>query len=137
MKFIKCIPNRYPYNELLLNGKLSAKTRTWRWSHSGLVLLYTSKRSDKSVVDFYGLPVNHQDGVIVGYGYLKPVRLNTKKEYKQLYKQFGSGDIYPALCRYEFENLIRFKKPILFKPPWGAVSVFNVPFDLVKHELKK
>ena len=132
---IKCLPNRYPYNQLLLTGKISAKTRTWKWKHEGLTLLYTSKRKDNEIIEMHNLPFKFESGVIVGYGYLQPVRLNTNKERAQIKKEFGNGkhvstgaDSY----RYEFKNLKRFKKPIPFISPPGAVSVINVPFSVIQ-----
>ncbi len=116
---IKCIPNRYPYNELLLSGKLSAKTRSWKWNHEGLTLLYTSTHKDNEIVDAHGLPAKYDSGVIVGYGTLKKVRPNTKKELSQIEKEFGNG-----------------KKSKTVSAAKGAVSVFNVPENLVKKKIK-
>lgn len=132
---IPVLPNRYPYNELLFSGKLSAKTRTWKWNHTGLTLLYTSKRKDNEIVNLHNLPENHESGLIVGYGYLKPVRFNSDEELEQINYEFGNGSlpktIYAAWYRYEFENLVKFSDPIPFKPPKGAVSVFRIPIEMV------
>ena len=66
---IPAFPNWFPYNELLLTGKLSAKTRTWRWSHTGLTLLYTSGSTAREVVEAHGLdPKDMPRGVLVGIG---------------------------------------------------------------------
>jgi len=132
------MPNRYPYNELLFSGKLSAKTRSWAWKHTGLTLLYTSTKSDDDVADIYDLPEEFESGVIVGCGILLPVRENSTEELAQLEEEFHSPDtwIYPQWQRYEFKDLKKFKNPVKFKPPKGAVSVFNIPHDLVREELE-
>ena len=93
---VKCLPNHYPYNDLLLTGKLSANTRSWKWAHEGLVLLYASRRKDSEVIAAHKLPQNFESGMIVGYGYLKPVRLNSNKERAKIKKEFGNGKFPPA-----------------------------------------
>jgi hypothetical protein len=122
-------------------GRLSAKTRTWKWNHTGLTLLYTSTHYDDEIVDVHKLPYNYQSGVIVGCGQLKPVRKNTYQEMRQIEREFGNGyppdTIEAAPFRYEFTDLVKFDTPIEFKPPKGAVSVFNVPAELVEEQLKK
>lgn len=143
-KTIPVFPNVYPYNELLFSGRLSAKTRTWRWHHTGLTLLYTSRRTEDSVVCAHGLEKNAKEAprmVLVGVGELQPVRELTGKESKQIYKEFRNGKKTswgPGAegYRYEFKNLKRFKRPVPFKPPRGAVRTFNVPIKIVARALK-
>src|SRR3989338_8661371 len=91
-KTIPAFPNSFPYNELLLTGKLSAKTRTWRWSHTGLTLLYTSGSTAREVVEAHCLdPKDMPRGVLVGIGELLPVRECNSKEIRQIEKEFGDG----------------------------------------------
>lgn len=139
---IPAFPNSFPYNELLLLGKLSAKTRTWRWNHTGLTLLYTSQSTAHDVAEAHGL--NSKDtarGVLVGVGELVPVRELTYAEAGQIEREFdndtGTVSIYAGPWRYEFKNLKRFKKPVPFKPPQGAVRLFNVPVSVVAKALKE
>lgn len=139
---IPAMPNWFPYNELLLSGKLSAKTRDWRWKHTGLVLLYTSTRVEPEVAQAYGLNLkDFQQGVLVGVGELLPVRENTEEEAIQIEREFANSDsnliVQAGYYRYEFNNLKRFRKPIPFKPPRGAVTVFRVPVSLVKEALEE
>lgn len=145
IKTIPAFPNWFPYNELLLSGKLSAKTRNWHWNHTGLTLLYTSTSTDDAVVDAHGLQVQARTSprmVLVGVGELLPVRPLTKQEKRQIYREFrnnkrvtwGPGTGY---YRYEFKNLKRFKKPVPFKPPKGAISVFHVPVSTVSKALQE
>lgn len=142
-KTIPALPNSYPYNELLLNGKLSAKTRTWRWSHTGLTLLYTSTSTAWDVVGAHGLEDKVHTTprmVLVGVGHLVPVRELTEDERDQIDREFGNGDyigIGAADYRYEFKDLRRFEKPVSFKPPKGAVRTFKVPVRVVADALKK
>jgi len=140
MDFVYALPNSYPYNELLLSGKLSAKTREWKWNHSGLVLLYTSTSTAKGVVKAHGLPKEHETGVLVGYGFLRPVRYNTWEEQNDLEREFnndgeGSCGVFAGLYRYEFSELIRFKKPIPFKPKQGSVRVLRVPIQVIEGKI--
>lgn len=139
---IPAFPNSFPYNELLLTGRLSAKTRTWRWNHTGLTLLYTSTSTAREVAAAHGLSSrNAPRGILVGVGELFPVRELTNEERDQIEEEFDNGTgmviIGAGTYRYEFRNLKRFKKPVPFKPPRGAVRLFNVPVSVVAKELKK
>jgi len=141
-KTIPAFPNSFPYNELLLQGKLSAKTRTWRWGHTGLTLLYTSTSTARDVARAHGLdPKGALRGVLVGVGELVPVRELTDKEAEQIEREFdnstGTVGVGAGGWRYEFRNLKRFKKPVPFKPPQGAVRLFNVPVSVVAGALKQ
>lgn len=144
-KTIPAFPNSFPYNELLLRGKLSAKTRTWRWSHTGLTLLYTSTSTADGVVSAHGLKEEAKKAprmVLVAVGELQPVRELTDKESRQIYKEFRNGKRTTwgpgtGVYRYEFKNLKRFKRPVSFKPPQGAVRLFNVPVSFVAKALKE
>lgn len=139
---IPAMPNSYPYNELLLSGKLSVKTRSWRWNHTGLTLLYTSTSTARDVARAHGLdPKGAVRGIIVGVGHLVAVREITSRERKQIEKEFCNGkpdvDVGAAAFRYEFLNLLRFKDPIPFRPPQGAVRLFHVPVPIVDKALKE
>lgn len=141
-KTIPAFPNSFPYNELLLTGKLSAKTRTWRWRHTGLTLLYTSTSTARDVARAHGLdPRNTPRGVLVGVGELVPVRELTRAEAQRIEREFdndtGTLRIGAGAWRYEFKNLRRFKQPVPFKPPQGAVRLFNVPASVVIRALKQ
>jgi len=141
-KTIPAFPNSFPYNELLLRGKLSAKTRTWRWSHTGLTLLYTSTSTARDVAEAHDLnPKDAPRGVLVGVGELVPVRELTDAEADQIEREFdndtGTVSIGAGAWRYEFKNLKRFKRPVPFKPPQGAVRLFNVPVSVVAKALKE
>ncbi len=145
VKTIPALPNHYPYNELLLRGKLSAKTRDWRWSHTGLTLLYTSTGTSDGVVAAHGLQKEAKKAprmVLVGVGELQPVRKLTQKEGAQIYREFRNGKQTTwgpgtGNYRYEFKNLRRFKNPVPFRPPQGAVRLFHVPVALVARELRR
>lgn len=142
-KTIPALPNHFPYNELLLNGKLSAKTRTWRWKHTGLTLLYTSTSTAWDVVGAHGLEDEVHTTprmVLVGVGELLPVRELTEDERDQIDREFGNGDYIgtgAADYRYEFKNLKRFVEPVPFKPPHGAVRTYNVPLRIVAEALEE
>ena len=136
------LPNSFPYNELLLSGKLSAKTREWRWKHTGLTLLYTSQSTEQKVADVHDLdPRDFPRGVIVGIGELLPVRENTAEEMSRIENEFANGndELFPQAgpYRYEFRNLKRFPKPISFSWPRGAIRMCNVPVSLVAPALKQ
>jgi hypothetical protein len=152
------LPNRYPYNEFLLTGKLKTgeyaglKTRSWAWSYRGPVLLYTSTSADREPCEAYGL--NHRDfqaGVIVGVGNLVEVRELTKDEEKDFFcgmnnmnrRQMdaalrkGGTFVFPFCNGLFFQNLKRFKKPIEFAWKKGAVTLNHAPLSLVAKSLKE
>lgn len=146
-------PNAFPYNELLFDGKLMAKTRSWAWKHRGLVLLYTSTSTSRVTAKAYGLDSKkYPRCVIVGVGELTDVRKLTREEEDKLFCQFnnatpeeadefgsfaGPSYVAPLEFGYFFKNLQRFKEPVPFKPPKGAVSVFRVPITVVKKALQE
>lgn len=144
MEFLPAFPNQFPYYELLFRGLLSAKSRTWKWSHTGWTLFYTSKsRVVTPVIRAYG-DLNLKDsmdtlGCLVGIGWLLPVRLNTLREVARLEKEFNNGgpvEIVAGEFRYEFKPFYVFGEPIPFSAPRGAVTTFKVPARLVSRELK-
>lgn len=144
MDLLSAFPNQFPYYELLFQGLLSAKTRTWKWNHIGWTLFYTSRsRIVTSVVKAHNLdPKEFKNtmGCLVGIGYLLPVRANTQKEIRQIEREFngrGPKEVYAGWARYEFKPFYRFDKPIPFMPPRGAVTTFKVPVSLVARELKR
>ncbi|MEA3249888.1 MAG: hypothetical protein U9Q03_06090 [Patescibacteria group bacterium] len=150
---VPAFPNRYPYNELLLDGKLLAKTRIWRWKHRGLTLLYTSSRADHEVVLAHGLELTgFTKGIIVGCADLVDVRELTMGERVELFRAFNNiksksvarrrmrtdgNSIWPFPIGFFFEDLCRFDEPIPFKPPRGAMRTFRVPIELVAEQLQK
>lgn len=106
---IPAFPNTFPYNELLLDGKLDingfgVKSRSWAWKHRGLVLLYTSGRVDWTVAEAYGLdPKEYPRGMIVGAAELVDVRRLTKDEIKALVCRFNNTEwekIRRCVCLY-------------------------------------
>jgi len=82
--------------------------------------------------------------VLVGTGELLPVREMTGPEMYELVSELYPGyaavhldpNAGPAVYRYEFKNLRRFKRPIQFRPPKGAVRTFKVPVGLVARALR-
>jgi len=146
MDTIPAFPNQFPYYELLFQGRLSAKTRTWKWNHTGWTLFYTSKsRIATPVVRAYRLNADNDEfrdtlGCLVGIGWLLPVRPNTQKEIRRLNREFNNGGpvyVYAGDYRYEFKPFYRFAKPIPFAAPRGAVTTFKVPVTVVAKELKR
>ncbi len=154
-KTIPVFPNSFPYNELLLSGKLIAKTRSWVWKHRGPTLLYTSTSTCIPVAFDYGLdPKAFPRCVIVGVGNLVDVRELNEKERRTLFLQFnphaGKQDakvfakynyadseyILPCDYGFFFENIHRFETSVPFKPPKGAVRIFNAPAKLVTKQLE-
>src|SRR3989344_6057871 len=105
-KTIPAFPNSFPYNELLLYGKLSAKTRTWRWGHTGLTLLYTSTSTAHDVARAHGLdPKGTPRGVLVGVGELVSVRELTGVEAAQIEREFdnNTGTVRIGAGTYRYE----------------------------------
>lgn len=142
--FIYALPNRLPYNKLLFDHKLSAKTREWKWKHTGLTLLYTSTRTVSPVMQAHGLKkkdYKHLLGTIEGVGFLQPVRPCSRREVMRIEREFGNGRttlpyIEAGFYLYKFKDLQRFTEPISFKPPSGAVKVIRVPKIVVAEALQ-
>lgn len=147
---IPAFPNWFPYNELLIDGKLIAKTRTWSWKHRGLTLFYSSSRIERQVADAHGInPKDHPHKVIVGAGELIDVRRLTRREWYKLIRQFYNAtprgtQVIRDHAQYLdppygffFQNLQRFETPVPFNWPSGPVKPIGVQVSLVAEELSK
>ena len=143
---IPIFPNRYPYNDMLLNGilkikGLGVKTRSWDWSYRGPVLFYNSKgRAEKICIKAHEFnPKTETLGTIIGVGRLVNVRALSEKEQILLLSQFNNCTLKEArdLAEYQildkpfvepleigffFSELRRFQKPIPFHWPSRPVK---------------
>jgi hypothetical protein len=158
VKTIPVFPNVFPWNELLLDEKIFAKTRDWNWKYRGPILLYTSRsRIDKITAELHNLdPKKYVLGAIVGVGNLIDVRELKLMEQVNLFRQFNRTTKKEALDFYRynyseranyalpmdfgffFENLKHFETPIIFKYPSGPVRYYNLPItEFIEKELKK
>lgn len=154
---IPAFPNAFPYNELLLDGKLIAKTRSWVWAHRGLTLLYTSTRVHGSVARAHEMDSKaYPKKAIVGVGNLVDVRPLTKREMRKLYSQFNNVPnlrkvsdralrrtgifvhdyVSPLPIGFFFTDLKRFDEPVSFDWPTGPVKPIGVPVSKVAAALK-
>ena len=159
------LPNVFPYNELLISGKLNVgsygvKTRGWPmcvWKYRGPVLLYTSTKTHQIAADAHGLDSEvFPRQVIVGVGKLVEIRNLTRGEKKQMYLNFNNwgekeyrsflraeragrwvDHISPFYAGLFFKNLKRFKKPIPFTWKKGAITLNHAPLSLVVKALKE
>jgi len=126
---VPVMANRAPWNEIVLQGKRKIKTLSFNLKHRGLMLLYTSSnRQDDFGWDAYGLQTKDlPKGAIVGYVNVINVMLTDDliddffHEDPALYDT--TGQPYVAIV----SEPKRFKKPIPFKPPKGAVRFFRAP----------
>lgn len=136
---ISGINNQGPFNEMLFQGLLSAKSRqSLFWSHTGPTLLRTTltveadnrKLAERVGIDLDEIPL----GAIVGIGNLLPVRRMNAAERAALTKEmrpFRAGN-----DRYEFTDLIRFPGPVFWNPPQGVINWLRVPFGVVQEQLE-
>lgn len=130
--------NRAPWNELLIRGQRRVKTLSFNWKHRGPILLYTSSNRQD---DIFGLTYKLKDrelaslplGAIVGKANVVDV-VPTSKFTDDSYYQHDpnlwetTGQAYVVLV----DQVKRFKKPVLFKPPKGAVRISRAPAKLLK-----
>ena len=154
---IPAFPNWFPFNEMLLDGKLKlgeygVKSRKLPWSHRGLTLLYSSGRVSNPSAQAHGYdPKTSPRGVILGVGDLVDVRELTQAEIRKMCLQFNNTDargmrrilatpgreyVVPFRLGYFFENLRRFETPVPFAWPSGAVRCTNIPVSKVAAALK-
>ena len=149
-------PNWYPYNDMVFDGHLqvgdcAVKTRSYNWDYRGLVLFYTSGRTERRAVEIYGYensPAHHK--VIIGIADLVAVRELTLEEAKKMVCNFNNLDprlldrvlrrngltkdpdapfwiynygyyVAPLRIGYFFKNPKRFAKPVPFSWPAGPI----------------
>ena len=133
---VPVMANRAPWNELVLQGQRKVKTLSFNWKHRGPILLYTSSnRVDAMGWEFYGLKKSLADvpkGAIVGIANVVNVLAidDLPASYfdddPNLFET--TGQAFVAVV----DGVKRFKKPIPFKPPQGAIRVFRAPAKYMK-----
>ncbi len=133
-------PNWYPFNDMLLDGRLmvgerGVKTRSYDWKYRGPVLLYNSGRTVNHCVRAYDYPKGHdRHRIIVGVAHLEEVRELTWRELRTMERNFNNltsrqvrlypwrAEIYPLPVGYFFTRMKRFTKPVPFGWPAGPVK---------------
>lgn len=167
-KTLPALPNRIPYNEMLFRGLLKvgdcqAKTRSWVWDYRGLILLYTSSKTDWHPVRAYEfdpaqIPTRALVGVakIVDSRELSPLEEivltcrfnNIKLSERQMAndaRRFGFLNpnrqevlvlVEPLPIGFFLKDVIRFKTPVPYKWPQGPVR-HSVPISVVAEALKE
>ncbi|MBX4190332.1 hypothetical protein KW791_03510 [Candidatus Parcubacteria bacterium] len=114
---IPVFPNWYPYNDMLLDGRLdigqkSVKTRSYDWNYRGPVLLYNSLRREPLAMRAYGYgPNKNNHRMIVGMAHLTEVRLLTRGEIRKMICNFNN------INKGELEKLIK-KFKLADYPQW-------------------
>jgi hypothetical protein len=115
---VPVMANQRPWNELVLQGRRTFKTLNFDWKHRGPILLYNSLKVDAEGCEEYDFAVEDAKKqpvkTIVG-----TVTVTDVLDYGFYYAVFLS-------------NPKRFKKPIPFAKPAGAVRVFRAPAKLLK-----
>jgi len=148
---IPVFPNVFPYNELIMTGRLLAKTRSWDYKYRGPILLYTSGRNDSIVCEAYDLkPKDFPHSMVVGRAKLVDVRALTGKERETITRQFNPkakkkyvddyikhglytyGMVYPLEMGFFFEEVERLPQPVKIKWPRGAVTLCYLPLSEVE-----
>jgi len=133
---IPVMANRAPWNELVLRGRRKVKTLSFNWKHRGPILLYTSSnRVDEWGLFDYRLRMKMADipkGAIVGIAEVLDV-IPTENIPDALVAKdpnlVGStGQAYVAIVG----KVKRFKTPIPFKPPQGAIRIFRAPASFLR-----
>ncbi len=145
---IYALPNVFPYNEMLFDGKLKlgnfvVKTRSNDSGFRGLTLLYTSGRIEKDVALAHGYNAKKfVRSAIVGVGDLKKVRVLRVKELDSMILQFNNIKSLDELCDKEswveplpyglfFKDLKKFNQPIAFTAQPGPARKIKVPVEVV------
>jgi len=115
---VPVMANQRPWNELVLQGRRTFKTLTFDWKHRGPILLYNSMALDLEGCEEYEVPVEFAK----------------KQPVKTIVGSVTVTDVVDAGYCYEVQlsKPKRFKKPIPFAKPAGAVRVFRAPASLLK-----
>jgi len=141
LETVPVFANRAPWNELVLRGKRRVKTLSFNWKYRGPILLYTSSnRMDDWGAYEYKLRMKMADipkGVIVGYATVVDVVPQFEFEHYEVYQKFYDKD--PVLVGtlgqshvVIIRNPKRFKKPIPYTPPQGAIRISHAPAALLR-----
>jgi hypothetical protein len=115
---VPVMANQRPWNELVLQGRRKFKTLSFDWKHRGPILLYNSLKVDLEGCEEYEVPVETA----------KKQPVKTIVGFVTVTDVIDDGWMYEVLL----SNPKRFKKPIPFAKPAGAVRVFRAPAKLLK-----
>lgn len=132
MTRVLVIPNRRPYNDLWLDGRIPFKTRVgfdrvFQAHYGQRVYLYNSTKLDRHVLEAHDWTNQHMtpSGHIVGTGILKPFVPVTKFEAEVFEIDLWNGrpnqGIYAAQFKLDLDRLQRID-PIRFAWPRGWIK---------------
>jgi hypothetical protein len=122
---LKCLSLRQPYAELVVAGRKTIETRTWKTNFRGKFLIHASMIIDKESSDVLTMDCSKlTKGAIIGLAFLYDVkRYSTKQDFvADKDKHFSSSYTEP---KYGFllKDARKFIKPI---PIPGQLGFFEV-----------
>lgn len=127
------LPNRYPYNELLLDGKLTAHSHGWNLRYRGRVFLYTSAQNEKILSESYNLGSKVLNpNILVAKANLVDVRPFTEAE---LYKIIS--ELNPKVCDRDIYDYVYYgmrHNRMVYPKKYGFFFENVQPTSSYKHE---
>jgi hypothetical protein len=119
-KTVPVMANQLPWNDLVLFGERTYKTLHFNWKYRGKILLYNSHKTDVDALFDYQVKNEElaamSKGAIVGYATVAGV----------------DGD--DGYFEVELQDPKRFKRPIPFQMPRGAVRLTKAPAHYLRRK---
>ena len=122
---MKCLSLRQPYAELVVAGRKTIETRTWKTNFRGKFLIHASKAIDKENCDMLNIdcgPLTR--GMVVGLAFLCDVkRYATKQDFVADKDRHFSSSFSEPKYGFLLKDAKKLSKPILVA---GHLGFFEV-----------
>jgi hypothetical protein len=132
---LKCLSLRQPYAELVVAGRKTIETRTWKTNFRGKFLVHASKVIDRESSDILNIDCSKLTrGAVIGLAFLYDVKkYSTKQDFiADKDKHFSSIFSEP---KYGFllKDAMKLNKPI---PLAGKLGFFEVKESIITEQKK-
>jgi ASC-1-like (ASCH) protein len=130
---LKCLSLRQPYAELVVAGRKTIETRTWKTNFRGKFLVHASKVIDRESSDILNINCSKLTrGAVIGLAFVYDVKkYSTKQDFiADKDKHFSSIFSEP---KYGFllKDTMKLNKPI---PLAGKLGFFEVKESIIKEQ---
>ena len=122
---MKCLSLRQPYAELVVAGRKTIETRTWKTNFRGKFLIHASKAIDKENCDMLNIDCSKLTrGMVVGLVFLCDVkRYATKQDFVADKDRHFSSSFSEPKYGFLLKDAKKLSKPILVA---GHLGFFEV-----------
>jgi hypothetical protein len=124
---LKCLSLRQPYAELVVAGRKTIETRTWKTNFRGKFLIHASKAIDKESCDILNIDCSKLTrGMVVGLAFLYDVkRYATKQDFVADKDRHLSSSFSEPKYGFLLKDAKKLNKPIVLAGHLGFFEVIQ------------